>query len=44
MERVAQIPLAEHDDMIKTLAPDRADQPLRMPKVVQRVAIHAARP
>jgi len=28
MEHVAQMPLAEHDDMIKTLAWDRADQPV----------------
>jgi len=30
-EQVAKMSLAEHDDVIKTLPPDRADEPLRIP-------------
>ena len=29
-ERPAQVGLAEHHDVVEALAPDRADQPLRM--------------
>ena len=33
---MAQMPLAKHDDMIKTFPSDRADQPLRMPILPSR--------
>jgi hypothetical protein len=41
-KHMAQVPLAEHDDMVKTFPSDRADQPFSMSIFAMAIAARLA--
>ena len=44
IEQMAQMPFAEHDNMVKTIPSDRTDQPLRIPVLPWAIVVRSADP